>query len=99
MLARKAKAESGIANLAELLEIMSFYRQVRPGIRTLDLLRLGGFKIKGLRDGFQPIPGSHYLAWNEKLGYGICTCGWRAKEEWPYEKVVIQHGIHKGRTY
>ena len=97
MLARKKVEKEGISNLAELLSIMAFYQAIHPEVRTLTLLMYGGFKIKGLRDGFQPNSGSHYLAWNDKLGYGICTCGWKAKEEWPYEMAVVQHSIHKQR--
>lgn len=101
MLSRKRAETDDPPNLAELLSLMAFYKQVRPEVLALDLLKYGGFKIAGLRDTQQASVASlgHRLAWNEKLGYGLCTCGkWQAEEDWAYEMAQTQHTMHKRRN-
>ena len=98
MLARKRAVKEDIPNLAEMLKLMSFYKQVEPEVRTLDLLKYGGFKIKGLQGRNTPDLPKHSLFWNETLNVGICLCGWVGEEGWTYEMTYIQHQIHKRRS-
>jgi hypothetical protein len=86
-------------NPAELLKIMSFYSAMQPGTRTPDLLKMSGFKIAGLR-GIKAGPEAktqtkdHKLAWNESLGFGICTCFRWVGETWTHDITAAQHKTH-----
>lgn len=86
---------------AELLDIMYFYKQMQPDVQPARLLKISGFKIAGLRGDFQGDLASlgHRLAWNDKLGFGLCTCGkWKGDNGWPEEMTTIQHTMHKRRA-
>ena len=98
MLSRKRVVKEDIPNLAEMLKLISFYKQVEPSIPTLDLLKYGGFKIKGLQGTFGPVLPKHSLCWNETLKVGICLCGWAGEEGWTYEMTSTQHQMHKRRN-
>lgn len=100
MLAKKKVEKEGIPNLAELLEMVSFYKQVDRDIATPLLLKYGGFNIKGLQGTKEGISGSqgHALAWNETLSVGLCFCGWKGTEGWAYAMTKIQYDMHKRRA-
>jgi len=97
--ARKEGKNESICNLAELLSIMAFYRQVDSNLRTADLLKYAGFKIKGLRGTKQAISQGqgHTFIWQDLLSVGMCLCGWKGTEGWTYDMTSIQHGIHTRR--
>ena len=80
---------------AELLLLASFYKRTQPNLHTLDLLKIMGFQIAGLRRRFGavlPSPRPHVLVWNPKLEWGICLCGrW---EVFGMEEARARHG-HK----
>ena len=67
---------------AELLLLASFYKRTQANLHTLDLLKIMGFDIAGLRRRFGailPSPRPHVLVWNLRLEWGICLCGrWEA---------------------
>ena len=98
MLSKKKAEKDEIPNLAEMLKLMSFYKQVEPGVATLDLLKYGGFIIKGLQGTLPSILPKHSLCWNETLNVGICLCGWAGEEGWTYEMTSTQYQMHKRRN-
>ena len=83
-------------NPAELLELISFQMKVQPNVHPHQMWKRGGFIIKGLRGTFPRNLQSlgHRLLWNEKLGFGACVCGWKAKEEWNEYMTKAQHEMH-----
>ena len=63
---------------AELLRTALFFKRTQPTLRTLDLLKIMGFKIADLQRRFRgslPSPRPHLLAWNPRLKWGVCLCG------------------------
>ena len=80
---------------AELLLMASFYKRTQANLHTLDLLKIMGFHIAGLRRRFGAVllsPRPHVLVWNAKLDWGICLCGrWEA---FGMEEPRARHG-HK----
>ena len=98
MLPRKRAVKEDIPNLAEMLKLLSFYKAVWPETQALDLLKYGGFIIKGLRGAFSPILPKHPFFWNEALNVGICLCGWAGTEGWTYEMTSTQYQMHKRRN-
>ena len=103
MLAKKRLEKEATPNLAEMLKLLAFYSQVDTNVHPIDLLKYGGFIIKGLhgtKSHFSASRGSlgHYLAWNETLKVGICPCGWAGEEGWEYKMTEIQHKMHTRRS-
>jgi hypothetical protein len=95
---KASKKTSTRHKYAELLNMASFYKRAQPNLHTLDLLKIMGFHIAGLRRRFGrvlPSPRPHVLVWNPTLQWGICLCGkWEA---FGMEQARARHGhqIHE----
>ena len=88
-------------NQLELLKLISSQMKVQPNVHPLQILKWGGFKIKGLRPPFSGTLKSlvHRLAYNDYLGMGICLSGWKGEQGWSEEMTTIQHKMHIRRTH
>jgi hypothetical protein len=91
---RTSKKEKNVTP-QEIRTIMAYYLAMHREVHIPYLLKIAGFKIKGLRDVLHVDLQSlgHRYAWNE-IGYGICVCG-----GWEYigdneEEGYRQHKVH-----